>query len=122
MSQEKLESECLQAFRLGSKQDAERLLSLIVKPADFRTIEDCACAVNLFVHGWKITIASESSLVHLAAVHGWLDIVIDLILKYKCDANCENSDKRTPLYSASATGQLEVVRPGSHYVSTRKNR
>ena len=58
----------------------------------------------------KITIASRSSLLHLAATHGWMDVVVDLITKYKCDANCKNTRERTPLYSASAAGQLKVVR------------
>ena len=50
------------------------------------------------------------SLLHLAADHGWMDIVIDLITKYKCDANCEDSYGRTPLHYAARNSHVEVVR------------
>ena len=47
------------------------------------------------------------SLLHLAAHHGWMDIVIDLITKYKCDTNCKDYNEHTPL---AINNQLEVVR------------
>ena len=97
MSVKQLESECLKAFKLGYKQDVERLLPQVRQPADIRhvrTTRDYAVIVT----GIKITIASESSLLHLAAVHGWMDVVIDLIRKYKCDVNCKNERERTPLH------------------------
>ena len=50
------------------------------------------------------------SLLHLAAHHGWLDIVIDLITKYKCDTNCKDSRGHTPLHYAASNNHLEVVR------------
>ena len=103
MSQEQLESECLEAFKQGNKRDAERLLLQIRQPATVRT----GC-YDVIVNG--IDIATESSLLHLAAAHGWMDVVLDLITKYKCDANCKNSEKCTPLYYASVAGHLEVVR------------
>ena len=62
------------------------------------------------VNGIKLTFAGQSSLIHLAAVHGWMDVVIDLITKYKCDANCKSSKGITPLHYASTAGHLEVVR------------
>ena len=37
MSQEQLESECVEAFKLKNKQDAKRLLPQIRQPADIRT-------------------------------------------------------------------------------------
>ena len=106
MSQNKTEIECLQAFQRGNKRSVEQLLPAL-KSADIRTTRDFTAIVN---SGYKVTIASDSSLVHLAALHGWMDVVIDLITKYKCDANSKNSRKRIPLYSASASGQLEVIR------------
>ena len=41
------------------------------------------------------------SLLHLAAANGWMDIVIDLITKYKCDVSHENSDGYTALHYAA---------------------
>ena len=93
-------------FIRGDKQNAERLLPHI-QPAKART-EHLYTAVK--VNGIKLTIASESSLLHLAAVHGWMDVISDLITKYKCVANCENIFKDTPLHYASSAGHLEVVR------------
>ena len=49
----------------------------------------------------------EVSLLHLAAAHGWVDIVIDLITKYKCNAHCKDSCGCTP---AAHNNHLEVVR------------
>ena len=39
-----------------------------------------------------------------------MDVISDLITKYKCVANCENIFKDTPLHYASSAGHLEVVR------------
>ena len=107
MSQKQLESECLEAFEQGNKRDAERLLPQIRQPATVRTgsIYD-----TVIVNGITIYIHSGSSLLHLAAAHGWMDVVINLITKYKCDVNCRNYRKRTPLHYASLAGHLEVVR------------
>ena len=52
----------------------------------------------------------EVSLLHLAAAHGWVDIVIDLITKYKCNAHCKDSCGCTPLHYAAHNNHLEVVR------------
>ena len=49
-------------------------------------------------------------LLHLAATHGWMDIIIDLITKYKSDTNCKDSYGRTPLHYAARKNHLEVVR------------
>ena len=106
MSQKHLESECLQAFIQGKKRDAERLLPQIRQPAEVRTRYTTASVVN----GIKIKFKVKSSLLHLAAAHGWMDVVIDLITKCKCNANCKNSRERTPLHNASAVGHLEMVR------------
>ena len=69
-------SECVEAFRQGNKQDAARLLPQIGQLAD-------------------------ASLLHLAAQHGWMDIVIDLITKYKYNTNCKDSRGCTPLHYAA---------------------
>ena len=42
--------------------------------------------------------------------HGWVDIVIDLITKYKCNAHCKDSRGCTPLHYAAHNNHMEVVR------------
>ena len=111
MSQKQLESECLEAFKQGNKRDAERLLPQIRQPAKvmIRFRYEWS-TITVKVNGIELDIHNQSSLLHLAAAHGWMDFVIDLITKYKCDPNCKNYRKRTPLHYASTAGQLEVVR------------
>ena len=101
------ESECLEVFKRGDKQNAERLLPLIRQPAEARTRD----LYTVMVNGIKLTIASESSLLHLAAAHGWMDVILDLIItKHKCNPKYKNSQGCTSLHYASAAGQLELVR------------
>ena len=109
MSQEQLESECLEAFKQGNKRDAERLLPQIRQPAKvmIRFRYEWS-TITVKVNGIELDIHNQSSLLHLAAAHGWMDFVIDLITKYKCDPNCKNYRKRTPLHYASTAGQLET--------------
>ena len=90
MSQEELKKECAKAFVEGNKQDAERLLPLIRQ----RDI---------------VRIAVSSRLIHHAVQHGWLDIVIELATKYKCDVNCKDEDGATPLHWAGKYSQLEIT-------------
>ena len=93
------ESECVEAFEKGNKQDAERLLPLLAGPAEVRTTGPGEKWVD-----------NQVSLLHLAAGKGWMDIVIDLITKYKCDASHENCDGYTALHYAASCNHLEVVR------------
>ena len=114
MSQEQLEDKCLEAFKQGNKRDAKRFLPQIRQPAKVmiwtRWWSPNTTITPVKVNGITIGIHHQSSLLHLAAVHGWMEVVIDLITKYKCDANCRNSWKYTPLHYASEAGHLEVVR------------
>ena len=89
MSQEV--SECLDAFEIGNKEDAVRLLPRIQQPA-------------------KVRDGQKASLLHHAAWHGWLDVVIELATKYKCNVNCKDEFGYTPLNSAAANDQLEVMK------------
>ena len=101
MSKRQLESDCLWAFERGKKQDAERLLPQIRQPADISTTTNCVPGV------WHARLVS---LLHLAAHHGWVEIVIDLITKYKCATNCKDSFGHTPLHYATINDHMEVVR------------
>ena len=58
----------------------------------------------------KIPMYERLPMLHLAADHGWMDIIIDLITKYKCDTNCKDSNGHTPLHYAVIRNHLEVVR------------
>ena len=105
-----LERECLNAFKEGNKRDVERLLPQIRQPAKVRT------TLTFYTH---VVIAWESSILHLAAAHGWRDVIFDLITKYKFDANCsknvatspmtEDVQGQTPLHCACEHGHLNIA-------------
>ena len=97
-----LERKCVWAFQEGNKQDAERLLPQIGQPADIRTTTSYLPGVRWYT--------GPLSLLHMAAHHGWVDIIIDLVRKYKCNTNCKDSDGHTPLHYAASKNHLEVVR------------
>ena len=96
MAQERLESECVKAFEQQNKQRAKELLPHVGQPADIRIVRPVP--------------DGQVSLLHLAAAHCWVDIVIDLITKYKCDTNCKDSCGHTPLHYAARNNHLEVVK------------
>ena len=58
----------------------------------------------------KIPMYEQLPMLHLAAHHGWMDIVINITKKHKCDTNCKDSHGRTPLHYAVINNHLEVVR------------
>ena len=95
-----LERQCVRAFRYGNKQDAETLLPQITQPTDVRKIK-------IFYFG---RYTEQVSLLHVAARHGWMNIIIDLITMYKCDTNCKDSNGRTPLHYAAINNHLEMVK------------
>ena len=92
----------MEAFRQGNQQDAERLLPQIQQPTDIRTTTTHVSNVWWY--------ARDVSLLHLAARNGWMDIIIDLITKYRCDTECKDDCGRTPLHYATSNNHLEVVR------------
>ena len=96
-----LKNECVEAFKQGNKQDAERLLPQTEQPADIRI-------ADYYIQGVKY--AGLLFLLHLAAAHGWMDIVIELIAKHKCDTHCKDYDGHTPLHYAAIYNHLKVVR------------
>ena len=102
-----LREQLVEAFELRRKPTAVRLLPQVWRPADIRidTTNDSVPGV------WWSFGRSKVSLLHLAAVHGWMDVTIDLVTKYKCDVNFRDSDGRLPMHYAAMgkLGQLEVV-------------
>ena len=103
MTQEQLKSECVEAFEQGNQQEIKQLLPQIQLP-----LNDIWILADIKYYGSK-WITSCVSLVHLAAQNGWMEIINDLILKYKCDINCEDLDGRTPLHYAAANNHMEMV-------------
>ena len=79
------EHACAEPFEKGHKRDAKRLLSIT---AGIRTAVDVKKYIKQF------------SLVHKAARHGWLDILIHLTTKYECSNDNKDIDGLTPLYHA----------------------
>ena len=103
---------CVEAFEQGNKQDAERLLPQIGQLANIWTTTYMSSVLGVWWYNKYMyaSLVNQVSLLHLAAHHGWMDIVIDLITKYKCDTNCKDSRGHTPLHYAICNNHLEVVR------------
>ena len=99
-----LERECIEAFKRGDKRVAERLLPQMRQPHKLRMYKD-----TISVNGSDLYVF-HSSLLHLAALHGWMDVVFDLITKYKCYTYFTDCSQRTPLHYGYAGGHLEVVK------------
>ena len=83
-----LESELLNAFKRGTKQNAVRLLPQVSQLADIRITTDYKVVVN---DTWKIVVASGS---------GQLEVVKYLINEQHCDPLAKDCDKRTLLHFA----------------------
>ena len=92
---------CKLAFKQGEHDEALRLLPSLQQPAAVRTDH---CLVN--EHGLVLT---NVLLLHLAALHGWMDIVASLVCEYNCSSQCCDSRGHTPLHYAAVGGSLPVV-------------
>ena len=90
---------CVKAFKQGDHGEALRLLPSLQQPA--------AVLTDAF-HKNKFTFTNVS-LLHLAALHGWMDIVASLVCKYNCSSQCCDSGGQTPLHYAAHGGSLPVV-------------
>ena len=85
------EVKCLRAFENGEKEEATRLLSVVVNP---HRPKDC----------------NQRTILHLACYHGWIDIVMKLINEYQFDPKCRNSNDSTPLhFSCCKKGNLHII-------------
>ena len=88
-----VETECLDAFFLGRKEEALKLLPKLRSP---ETIRDSSC------YGY--------TLVHYAARHGWEDVSKLLIEAYKVSATAVNDNDRSPLHRACSHGNEATVK------------
>ena len=94
---------CLSPFVLGHHEKASQLLPSLRQPAVIQTLCVC-CTINP-----SRKLCTDVSLLHLAAFHGWMEIVISLVSKYDCNTQCRDSWKQTPLHYAAYGGSLPVV-------------
>ena len=94
---------CLSPFVLGDHEKALQLLPSLHQPAAIRTLCIC-CIINP-----SRKLCTDVSLLHLAAFHGWMEIVISLVNMYDCTTQCRDSWKQTPLHYAAYGGSLPVV-------------
>ena len=92
----------MKAFERGNKEEAEQLLPRLKDPAIVRT------------RTWRdfdvVYATRQVSLLHLAADHGWENVVKVLVTKYNCDINCKDSFGLIPLHYAASSGHLDVVK------------
>ena len=92
----------VEAFRNGDRDMAERLLPSIPRSATI-IFEFPA---SYFVHEFHGMV----SLQHLAAYHGWKDIVTALVEVHNCTVFVKDEKNNTPLHYAAYQGHLEVVK------------
>ena len=85
-----VDRECYDAFNYGRKEEALRLLKQVKDP---RTVKS----------------NNNSTLLHCAAYHGWLDVVIQLINDHQFNPDCMNGYGNTPLMLAKRDGKQPVV-------------
>ena len=90
------DDDCISAFKIGNKREAKRLLPHA--RADVTTNFS-----ELGREVWGVT------LLHLAAYHGWMDVVIELLTTYNSSANRKDDRGQTPLHYAANNGHKEVV-------------
>ena len=67
----KLELDCIEAFKQGDHDEASRLFSCLQQPAAVTTHVSHLLQSDLT--------CTNVSLLHLAALHGWMDIVASLL-------------------------------------------
>ena len=91
MSDDKVNKECLRAFKNGEKKEAIRLLPVVVNPR-------------------RLKYYDQMTILHLACYHGWIDIAMKLINEYLLDPKCRDCYKNTPLHIACRQkGNLHII-------------
>ena len=102
---EDTESECIRSFILADHDKATHLLPSLHQPAAVRT----TYTFTKSKFGFN-KLCKNVSLLHLAALHGWMDIVTNLVNMYDSDTQCRDDKKYTPLHYAAYGGSLPVVK------------
>ena len=90
---------CVAAFKQGDYEEAKRLLPEIQQPRNVAT--------KFTLIGNRGGESKNVTLIHLAAYHGWLDIIKTMKKYFK--RNCIDSAGSTPLHYAAAGGSLAVI-------------
>ena len=93
---------CALAFKRGSYGEGVRLMRRLEHPEHVAIV--FRLLTNIMPRSMK---PATVSLLHLAAYHGWLDIVMNVKLKVLYE--CKDSVGRTPLHYAAVGGSLPVV-------------
>ena len=78
----------------GNKQEAIRLLSAFPDQSEIKNIKD----------------SNSFYLIHLAALHGWTELVELLVTTYHCNPNCTDSWGWTSLHCACYNKHLPTVK------------
>ena len=99
---EDIESTCVSSFRLGDHDRAAQLLPALQQPTAVRTS-------YTFIKSFT-KLCTNVSLLHLAALHGWMDIVASLVSMSDCDIQSCDDKEYTPLHYAAYGGSLPVVK------------
>ena len=107
MSKNLPDEACKLSFKQGVHDEALRLLPSLQQPAAVQTD-------HYIVPTYECT---NVTLLHLAALHGWMDIVASLVCEYNCSSQCCDSRGHTPLHYAAVGGSLSVVQ----YLITEQN-
>ena len=99
---EEPELTCVEAFKQGDHDKASQLLPSLQQPAAVRT------SYNIpRIPRW---LSTDVTLLHLAALNGWMDIVAIVVDKYGCSSQCWDSHRQTPLHYAAYGGSLLVIK------------
>ena len=101
---EDTESECIRSFILADHGKATQLLSSLHQPAAVRT------SYTFTLVDASTKLCENVSLLHLAALHGWMDVVTNLVNMYESDFECRDNREITPLHYAALGGSLPVVK------------
>ena len=92
---------CKLSFKQGRHDEASQLLLRLQQPAALRTNYNLVDIPGLEYR--------NVSLLHLAALHGWMDIVASLVCEYNCSVQCCDTRGHTSLHYAAYGGSLPVV-------------
>ena len=100
-SQQSLEQQCVAAFKQGNHDQAVQLLPQLQQPGDVTT--------EFKLSTKNIPLNRGARLLHLAAYHGWLDIIKIVQKCNHIECDCRDSIGLTPLHYAASSGKSLVV-------------